>query len=246
MAEATIIQGDALEVMREIPAESYGLALTSPPYNLLNSRGGGMRPGAKSKWRHAKYREGQGYDTYRDNIPEADYQDWLYRALSELMRILRPDGAAFVVFKWRQQYGLQQDRREVFGRLPVRQTLIWARPGGINFNKGYFLPNYEVIYLIANPDFALAPGANAQGCIWSHQPDYDNPHPAPFPLSLAKQVISSTLDNGPVIDPFCGSGTAGVAAASMGRDFLGIDLSPDYCEYARAWIAKAQAAPMMM
>lgn len=246
MPRAEIIQGDCLEIMATIPDESYGLAVTSPPYNLLNSRGGGMRPGAASKWRHAKYRDGQGYDQYRDNVPEQDYQEWLYLALAEVMRILRPDGAAFVVFKWRQQYGLIQDRREVFNRLPVRQILIWQRPGGINFNQGYFLPNYEVIYLLANPAFRLAPGANGQGCIWKHEPDYDNDHPAPFPLSLARQIVAATPDNGAVIDPFAGSGTAGVAAVSQGRDFLGIDVSEQYCQQARARIAQAQAAPMMM
>ena len=244
--QAIIRQGDCLEVMAELASESFGLAVTSPPYNLLNSPGGGMRRGAKSKWQHAKYREGQGYDSYVDNIPEDEYQEWLYRVFTEVMRLLRPDGAAFVVFKWRQQHGLQQDRREVWNRFPVRQTLIWQRPGGINFNAGYFVPNYEIIYLIAQPEFRLAPGANGQGCIWPHQPDYDNDHPAPFPLSLARQIIASTPDNGPVIDPFVGSGTAGIAAAKLGRDFLGIDISETYCNQARAKIARAQAMPELL
>ena len=41
--------------------------------------------------------------------------------------------------------------------------IIWHRSGGINFNPGYFLPNYEVIYLIAKKDFTIAPKAKALG-----------------------------------------------------------------------------------
>ena len=36
---------------------------------------------------------------------------------------------------------------------------------GINFAPAYFLPNYEVIYLIAKPDYVLASGAHGQGCV---------------------------------------------------------------------------------
>ena len=43
--------------------------------------------------------------------------------------------------------------------------IICHRSSGINFNPGYFLPNYEVIYLIAKKDFTLAPKANALGSV---------------------------------------------------------------------------------
>ena len=45
----------------------------------------------------------------------------------------------------------------------MRQVIIWHRSGGINFSPGYFLPNYEVIYLIGKKDFTLAPKAKALG-----------------------------------------------------------------------------------
>ena len=48
----------------------------------------------------------------------------------------------------------------------MRQVIIWHRSGGINFNQGYFLPNYEVIYLIAKKDFTHVPKANALGSVW--------------------------------------------------------------------------------
>lgn len=63
-----------------------------------------------------------------------------------MMRLLKDDGAIFYNHKWRVQNGLIQDRREIVADFPVRQIIIWRRKGGINFNAGYFLPTYEVIY----------------------------------------------------------------------------------------------------
>jgi site-specific DNA-methyltransferase (adenine-specific) len=49
-----------------------------------------------------------------------------------------------------------------------------------------------------------------------------------------------TPPGGTVLDPFCGSGSTGVAAILEGFDFIGIDLDSDYCEIARARIEHAQ------
>jgi len=40
-----------------------------------------------------------------------------------------------------------------------------------------------------------------------------------------------------VLDPFCGSGATGVACRQLGRDFIGLELSPTYCEMARRRIS---------
>ena len=63
-------------------------------------------------------------------------------------------------------------------------------------------------------------------------------HPAPFPLALAKDHIQSWTNPGDVVlDPMCGSGTTCKAAHQLGRHFIGIDISPDYCQLARDRIA---------
>jgi modification methylase len=127
---------------------------------------------------------------------------------------------------------LLQDRADIVSGFPVRQVIIWRRKGGINFNKGYFLPTYEVIYLIAKKDFVLAKGANSHGDIWEFGQEQKNEHPAPFPVSLIHRVISSTNAK-IVLDPFMGSGTTAIAATMLGRNFVGIDVSEKYIEMAK-------------
>ncbi|MBE8182329.1 MAG: site-specific DNA-methyltransferase [Candidatus Portiera sp.] len=64
-------------------------------------------------------------------------------------------------------------------------------------------------------------------------------HPAPFPCSLARDHISSWSNPGDlVLDPMSGSGTTCLAALQLGRDYIGIDVSHDYCELAKQRISK--------
>lgn len=59
--------------------------------------------------------------------------------------------------------------------------------------------------------------------------------PVPFPEKLVEQVLLNwTRRNDLVIDPYNGSGTTVAVAQRLGRRFLGIDLSADYCAQARA------------
>ena len=103
-----------------------------------------------------------------------------------MMRVLTPEGAIFYNHKWRVQKGLLQDRTDIVDGFPVRQIIIWQRSGGFNHNPGYFLPTYEVVYLIAKPGFRLAPKAGGVGDVWRIRQDRGNPHPASFPVDLAQ------------------------------------------------------------
>ena len=80
-----------------------------------------------------------------------------------------------------------------------------------NFNPGYFVPTYEVVYLIAKPKFKLAPKTSGFGDVWEFNQELNNPHPAPYPTALIERIISSTTAR-LVLDPFMGSGTIGVVA----------------------------------
>lgn len=229
--ENKIFCGDCLEIMRSFEDSCLDLVVTSPPYNLKNSTGNGMKDGRGGKWANAALQN--GYENYDDAMPYEDYCSWQRNCLNEMMRLIKEDGAIFYNHKWRVQNGLLQDRHEILENFPVRQIIIWKRSGGINFNAGYFLPTYEVIYMIAKPKFKLAEKANRLGDVWEIKQDFHNPHPAPYPEELTDKIISST--NAKIIlDPFAGSGTTGVSAKKFGRSYVLIKKSSEYCKMIEA------------
>lgn len=230
-------QGDCVELMNRMPAASIDLVVTSPQYNLRNSTGNGLKNGSGGKWESAQLLK--GYDQCTDDLPHEVYVAQQRRSLEAMMRVIREDGAIFYNHKWRVQDGLLQDRHDIVSGFPVRQIIIWKRKGGINFNPGYFLPTYEVIYLICKPKFKLAPGANKQGDVWDIPQDKNNPHPAPFPVELAQRCIRSTTAQ-IVLDPHMGSGSTAIAAEVEGRNWIGIDISNEYCKLARERIESAR------
>lgn len=228
----TIIQGDCLEVMRAMPDHSVDVIITSPPYNLLNSTGNGLKMNTNcGKWKNAAIK--QGYVDYSDNMPYPEYIAWQRECVAEMVRLIKEDGAVFYNNKNRVQGGLLQDRGEIVRGFPLRQIITWKRSGAINFNQGYFLPITEQIYLICGKKFKLAKGANKLTDIWEIKQEMKNPHPAPFPEALIDRIVSSTTGQ-LVLDPFGGSGTTGVSSQKCGRNFILIEKQMRYCEMARA------------
>ena len=229
-----IIQGDCLEVMRAMPDESVDIVITSPPYNLLNSTGNGLKLNTHTgKWKNASIKN--GYEEHEDNMPYEEYVKWQKECVKEMYRLIKPDGAIFYNNKNRVQGGLLQDRGEIVRELPLRQIITWKRSGAINFNAGYFLPTTEQIYMICDKPFKLVKGANKHTDVWEIKQEMKNPHPAPFPEELIDRIISST--NGQIIlDPFAGSGTTAVSSKKLNRDFIMIEKSIGYCKMAKARI----------
>ena len=164
-------------------------------------------------------------------MPHDEYVAWQRAVLTEIMR-RKPTGALFYIHKWRVQNGLLQHRNDILQGFPLRQVIIWQRSGGINFSNSFFLQTCEQIYMIANPEFGLVPGANAWGDVWYIPQERDNPHPARFPIALVNRIIESTTAH-VILDPFVGSGTTAVSAVRNGRHYIGIDLSAEYCQMAR-------------
>lgn len=230
-----IICGDAVQAMKEFPDGSIDLVITSPPYNLKNSTGNGMKDGRGGKWANAALQK--GYTHHDDCMPHDEYVKWQRDCLTEMMRLIPENGAIFYNHKWRVQNSLLQDRQDIVGGFPVRQIIIWKRKGGLNFNTGYFLPTYEVIYLIAKSKFRLTPKANSYGDVWEFTQEMKNDHPAAFPVTLIDRIVSSTNAR-VILDPFMGSGTTAISAINFNRNYVGIDISPEYCKMAEERIKK--------
>ena len=229
-----IINGDCLEVMKALPEKSIDIIITSPPYNLLNSTGNGLKKNTScGKWKNAAIKD--GYKDYDDNMPYPKYIEWQKACVAEMYRLIKDDGAIFYNNKNRVQAGLLQDRREIVKDLPLRQIITWKRSGGINFNAGYFLPTTEQIYIICNKNFKLRKGANKFSDVWEIKQEMNNPHPAPFPEELTDRIVNST-EGTIILDPFGGSGTTAVSSLKDKKDFILIEKSMAYCKMAKARI----------
>ena len=222
----SIHQGDCLQVLAQLPDESIDLVVTSPPYNLRNSTGNGSRA-----W--------PGYDGYTDDLPHKEYVAWQRQCIDEMLRVLKPTGAIFYNHTWRVQDGRFQGRADILDGFPLRQVIIWHQAGSVNRNPGYFVPDYEVIYLITKPKFRLV-NSCTDGAVWriNQEQSGDFPDLPVWPVELPQRAIAATNAQ-IVLDPFIGSGTTAVAAVLEGRDFIGIEQSARHVEIARQRVAEA-------
>ena len=220
--------GDAIEFLDGLPQGFLRGVATSPPYN----KGFKGRGGANSNWPRSKLMESD-YALHNDNLPHAVYVDWQRRFLSAALRVVGEDGVVLYNIG-RRIKNLSEDRREdIVGGFDVRQTIIWNR--GSSNNQGgrvpsIFPPIYELVYVIAGKHWRLpTPWRDEMrrwGDVWSIPFENHNPHPAPFPVALAERMVK--IADGPIADPFAGSGTIGIAAEKLGYDYYLNDHSEEY------------------
>ena len=89
------ICGNATDIMQQLPSASVDLVVTSPPYNLKNSTGNGMKDGRGGKWSGAALVD--GYSHYGDNVPHEEYVCWQRACLREMLRVIPKNGAIFTI-----------------------------------------------------------------------------------------------------------------------------------------------------
>lgn len=236
----TIVHGDCREVLPQVAIERFSLVITSPPYNLggepwphLGNWKQGDSAGGHSKWRNGSdAASGVQYESHDDAMPWEEYCRWQRAVISSLWSFLPDDGAIFYNHKPRVIGARLWMPLELLPADVIhRQTIIWSRPGGMNFNSTAFVPTHEWIMVLAKAGWRLkSKGVSGLGDVWRMTPD-SNAHPAPFPVELPARVIESTSD-GTILDPFAGSGTTLVAAKQLGRKAIGIEICEDYCRIA--------------
>ncbi len=95
----------------------------------------------------------------------------------------------------------------------------------------------ECIAFYAGPDHSW-PGQRPTDVVFHDQTGNDH-HPTEKPVSLMTKIISWTPPGCLILDPFCGSGTTGVACMQTGRRFIGMEIDAGYCDIARRRIAAA-------
>lgn len=234
----TIYHGDCLEIIPSL--SGVDAVITSPPYNLGSepwARLGNWKPGDGSGG-HSKWRNGSDagggiqYSKHNDGIPWSEYVAWQQEFLAATWDILPGDGAIFYNHKPRVIGARLWLPLELLPpNVILRQIIIWARPGGVNFNPTAFVPTHEWVLVLARDMFRLkSRGVSGLGDVWQMSPDV-NSHPAPFPLALPTRVIEAIKAH-TILDPFMGSGTTLRAAKDLGRKAIGIEIDEKYCEMA--------------
>lgn len=247
IGNATLYLADCREVIPTLPA--IDLVVTSPPYNLGAApweRLGHWKPGGTSggraKWQDgASGKSGVEYGAHVDSMPWPEYVAWQKDVLESLWERLSDAGAIFYNHKPRV---IGTRVWTPFELLPpaalLRQIVIWARPGGMNFNKTAFVPTHEWIMVLAKSGFRLkSRGVSGLGDVWQIATER-NEHPAPFPIELPQRALDAT-DAALCVDPFMGSGTTGIACARLNRRFIGIEIDPRYFDMACRRIEAEQA-----
>lgn len=232
-----VIQGDCLEVLKSLPDGCVDAVVTSPPYNTLPAK-------HKPSGLHAERKSGinkwieKAANGYADQRPEHEYQDWLRVVVNECARVSR--GLVWINHKVRYRDGQAIHPVRMFD-LPIYAEVIWDRGGSMALNCKRFAPSHEGVWAFGKPHY-WNDDNNTKMSVWRIPAARDNNgHPCPFPIRLIEPIAQSTYPpDGIILDPFCGSGTTGVACVKTGRKFIGIEIDPGYCEIARKRISEAE------
>lgn len=222
---------DCLEFLKTIPDNSVNTIVTSPPYNKgYWSKNQNMNNGFHTKSRRIEYEE------FKDNLEPFVYESQQKQLLMELCRVLKDDGSIFY-----NHIDILCEHNTIHPTYvydyPLKQVIIWNRQNTPKLDVSYFFPITEYVFWIKKTKESK-PKFNKDKCafkksVWDILPVRDNNHPAPFPIELAYNCITSTCDEGDlVLDPYMGSGTTALAAIKNKCNYIGSELSKKYLDMA--------------
>jgi len=223
-----IYQIDILKGLKDLENESIDLIITSPPYNI-----------GKMHSNHIQF------GTYNGNdMDERVYQEWQIKVLNECFRVLKSTGSMFYNHKVRIKNGLAIHPLEwVFkSKFLLKQELVWNQKKSANSDKIRFFPYTERIYwLVKNKDVKANNKLSLSDC-WDIVPinkRKDNKHIAVMPEKVVENILSA-FEGEIVLDPFCGCGTTLAVAKKQGRDFIGIEINPEYIKIANKRLSQTE------
>lgn len=242
--ESLLILGDCFENLKKIKTESIDMIFADPPYFLSNDgftcQGGRMVSVNKGNW-----------DKINENAVTGveDKQKFNRRWIKLCKRILKPNGTIWISGTLHNIYSigvaLEQEGYKIINNITWQktnpppnlacrcfthstETVLWAQK---NEKKAHHLFNYELMK-------ELNGGKQMKdvwiGALTPFSEKTFGKHPTQKPLYLLQRIIeSSTKEGDLILDPFCGSGTTGVAAKMLKRNFVGIDNNAEYLEISK-------------
>jgi site-specific DNA-methyltransferase (adenine-specific) len=251
-----LYNGDSIELLGKFEPHTFDLIFADPPYFLSNGgftcKGGKRVPVAKGKWDAS-----QGIE--EDHAFTTEWLKACQRVLkpsgtiwvSGTQHVIFNAGFAMQKLGFKLLNTVTWFKPNASPNLSCRyfthstEILIWAGPGGKGKLQHTF--NYPVMKAENNGKqmrdaWVLPPSdhteldAEGGGKLWNEitprkSEKTHGAHPTQKPLRLLERIIkASAPEDAVVLDPFCGSGTTGVAAVKNGCRFVGLDLNPEYLE----------------
>ena len=211
-ASVTIYHGDCREILEHAP--TIDLVLTDPPYGMAYNSG----------W--TKVSNAIRSDGVRQGVR------LLRAALFEMLPRLAPDAHLYTFCHWESWPDFYDAASTYFN---LRNALIWWKDrGGMGDLRHEYGKDYEVILFGARGRRELT--GSRDGCVIegiAPCPPNNRNHPTEKPDALMRYLIEKSCPpGGMVCDPFMGAGATLVAAKSVGRRAIGVELEEKYCEIA--------------
>jgi DNA modification methylase len=197
----TIVNGDCIEVMRQLPAQSVDFVLTDPPY-LVN------------------YRDRTGRSVQND---AGNHSSWLKPAFAQAYQVLKQDRLMLSFYGWTRAHRFIDAWEEAGFRLVGHMVFVKRHISKTRFVRY----QHEQAYLLAKgkPPLPRQPISDVQRFEYTG----NGLHPTQKPVSTLAPIIQAfTQPDDLVLDCFCGSGSTCAAALLTGRRYLGIELDAEY------------------
>ena len=235
---ALLIFGDALETLEQMPVEFVNVIFADPPYFLSNGgitcKGGKMTSVNKGDW---------------DKISTLEEKHEFNRLWIKLCRkILKPNGTIWISGTLHNIYSVGMALEQA--GFKIMNNITWQKTNPPpNLSCKYFTHSTEtILWAKKNPsakhffNYALMKELNGgkqmkdvwTGTLTPPREKRFGKHPTQKPLYLLEKIIlASTRAGDLVLDPFCGSGTTGVACKLLKRKFIGIDNNAEFIALAK-------------
>lgn len=229
----TLYKGDALAIIPTLPKVDNVTA--DPPY----SSGGFMR-GDRTQPSNTKYTRSNSaaYGVTPvfsgDNRDQRGHLMWSALWMGAALDVTQPGGVMSCFTDWRQ-WTPTTDAMQAGGWV-WRGVVPWIKPAA-RPSRGRFSASSEfIVWGSSGPmpeDGPCHPGH------WDGLAPRDREHVTQKPLELMLMLVGIAPPDGLVLDPFCGSGTTGVAALMSGRRFIGIEKTDEYAAIAARRLSEA-------
>ena len=259
--KSEIFNCDCIEGMKALPDKSFDLAIADPPYNLSS--------GGDWKWDNSVHLSGMGGDWNKvmeswDNMPLKDYFSFTMAWLSEVKRLVRPEGSMWVHGTYHnsgvinlcmQILGIEiinevvWYKRNSFPNLSGRrltashETILWAHTGG---KKRRYFFNYEASKSLRYPEDQLKAPDSQMRTVWDipnnkrREEIAYGKHPTQKPERIIQRIFDISMKpGGRLLVPFVGGGTDCVVAARNGCTYTGFETDEKFTELAKRRVAAA-------